>query len=127
MGDRVELFGAHAPLDGNCSRHHRDPRTRGKPTMNWKSKLILGILTAMAMFLLTYALPKGGPLHDTQIGAGSRNRWGMGGFCLAVCETELVEGRTGHYAFDGTTTNSAHPSSPTAAPCSSRVIFPAAG
>jgi hypothetical protein len=35
--------------------------------MNWKSKLILGILTAMAMFVLTYALPKGGPLHDAQL------------------------------------------------------------
>jgi hypothetical protein len=28
--------------------------------MNWKSKLILGILTALAMMLLTFALPKGG-------------------------------------------------------------------
>ena len=35
--------------------------------MNWKAKLILGILTAVAMLLLTYALPKGGPLHDAQL------------------------------------------------------------
>ncbi len=28
--------------------------------MNWKSKLILGILTALCMMLLTYALPRGG-------------------------------------------------------------------
>jgi len=28
--------------------------------MNWKTKLILGILTALAMMLLTFALPKGG-------------------------------------------------------------------
>jgi hypothetical protein len=27
----------------------------------------------------------------------------MGDFCLAVCEIEVVEGRTGRYAFDGTT------------------------
>jgi hypothetical protein len=35
--------------------------------MSWKSKLILGILTAVAMLLLTYVLPKGGPLHDAQL------------------------------------------------------------
>ena len=35
--------------------------------MSWKSKLILGVLTAVAMLLLTYALPKGGPLHDAQL------------------------------------------------------------
>lgn len=35
--------------------------------MNWKSKLILGILTAVAMFLLTYALPRGGPVRDAAL------------------------------------------------------------
>jgi hypothetical protein len=28
--------------------------------MNWQSKLILGILTAVAMFGLTFAIPHGG-------------------------------------------------------------------
>jgi hypothetical protein len=28
--------------------------------MTWRSKLILGILTAVVMMLLTFALPKGG-------------------------------------------------------------------
>lgn len=28
--------------------------------MNWKSKLTLGILTALCMMLLTFALPRGG-------------------------------------------------------------------
>jgi hypothetical protein len=28
--------------------------------MTWKSKLILGVLTALAMFALTFALPRGG-------------------------------------------------------------------
>jgi hypothetical protein len=37
--------------------------------MSWKSKLIPGVLTAVAMLLLTYALPKGGPLHDAQLPA----------------------------------------------------------
>ena len=30
-----------------------------KRNMNWKSKLILGVFTALAMMLLTFALPKG--------------------------------------------------------------------
>lgn len=35
--------------------------------MNWKAKLILGILTAVAMFALTYALPRGGAMRDAQL------------------------------------------------------------
>jgi hypothetical protein len=35
--------------------------------MNWKSKLVLGILTAVAMMLLTYALPRGGALRDAAL------------------------------------------------------------
>jgi hypothetical protein len=35
--------------------------------MSWKAKLILGVLTAVAMFGLTYALPKGGALNDAQL------------------------------------------------------------
>jgi len=34
--------------------------------INWKSKLILGILTAVAMFALTFALPRGGFVRDTE-------------------------------------------------------------
>jgi len=35
--------------------------------MNWKGRIILGILTAVAMFLLTFALPRGGSfLRDAQ-------------------------------------------------------------
>jgi hypothetical protein len=36
-------------------------------TMNWKTKLILGILTAVAMYLLTFLLPRGSPLQDEQL------------------------------------------------------------
>jgi hypothetical protein len=32
--------------------------------MNWKSKLLLGVLTAIAMMLGTYLLPRGGTLRD---------------------------------------------------------------
>jgi hypothetical protein len=35
--------------------------------MTWKSKLVLGILTAVAMFVLTYALPRGGTLRDAAL------------------------------------------------------------
>jgi len=35
--------------------------------MDWKTKLALGILTAVAMYLLTFLLPRGGALRDTQL------------------------------------------------------------
>jgi hypothetical protein len=35
--------------------------------MNWKSKLMLGILTALAMTALTYALPRGGAMRDAAV------------------------------------------------------------
>jgi len=35
--------------------------------MDWKTKLVLGILTAVAMYLLTFLLPRGGSLRDTQL------------------------------------------------------------
>ncbi|HXW91039.1 MAG TPA: hypothetical protein VEK33_10880 [Terriglobales bacterium] len=35
--------------------------------MSSKAKLILGILTAVAMFVLTYAIPRGGALRDAQL------------------------------------------------------------
>jgi hypothetical protein len=38
-------------------------------TMNSKSKLVLGILTALAMMLLTFLIPRGGALRDAQLAA----------------------------------------------------------
>jgi hypothetical protein len=35
--------------------------------MNMKTKLTLGILTALAMLVLTFALPRGGALRDAQL------------------------------------------------------------
>jgi hypothetical protein len=35
--------------------------------MTWKSKLILGVLTALAMMVLTYALPRGGAMRDAAL------------------------------------------------------------
>jgi hypothetical protein len=34
--------------------------------MTWKTKLLLGILTAVAMFVLSCLVPTGGVLRDTQ-------------------------------------------------------------
>jgi len=39
----------------------------GEPTMNSKTRLVLGILTALAMLLLTFAIPRGGALRDAQL------------------------------------------------------------
>jgi hypothetical protein len=35
--------------------------------MNWKSRFVLGVLTALAMMLATYFLPKGGALRDASL------------------------------------------------------------
>jgi hypothetical protein len=35
--------------------------------MSWKSKLILGVLTALAMMALTFALPRGGAMADAAV------------------------------------------------------------
>ena len=35
--------------------------------MNWKTKLILGVLTALAMMLGTYLLPRGGAMRDASL------------------------------------------------------------
>jgi hypothetical protein len=39
----------------------------GEHTMTSKTKLALGILTALAMLLLTFAIPRGGALRDAQL------------------------------------------------------------
>jgi hypothetical protein len=36
-------------------------------TMNFKTKLTLGILTALAMLALTFAIPRGSALRDAQL------------------------------------------------------------
>jgi hypothetical protein len=40
---------------------------KGEDIMSGKAKLILGILTALAMFALTFTLPKGGPVENAQM------------------------------------------------------------
>ena len=38
-----------------------------KRSMKWTSKLILGVLTALAMMFLTLTLPRGGALRDATL------------------------------------------------------------
>jgi len=35
--------------------------------MNNKAKFVLGVLTALAMMLLTFALPRGGAMRDSMV------------------------------------------------------------
>jgi len=35
--------------------------------MNWKSRFVLGVLTALAMMLATFFLPRGGALRDASL------------------------------------------------------------
>ena len=35
--------------------------------MNAKTRMLVGVLTALAMMLLTYALPRGGALRDAAL------------------------------------------------------------
>jgi hypothetical protein len=39
----------------------------GRTKMNWKSRFALGVLTALAMMLLSYALPRGGALNSAAL------------------------------------------------------------
>jgi len=42
-------------------------RAEVKHLVSWKSKLVLGVLTALAMMFLTYALPRGGAMRDAAL------------------------------------------------------------
>jgi len=35
--------------------------------MNWKSRFLFGVLTALAMLVATYFLPRGGALRDASL------------------------------------------------------------
>ena len=42
-------------------------REEGKTKMNPKSRFAVGVLTALAMMLLTFALPRGGAMRDAAV------------------------------------------------------------
>ena len=56
--------GAYTPC--GCEKISPNQGKRGH-LMSWKSKLMLGVLTALAMMLLTYALPRGGSMRDAAL------------------------------------------------------------
>jgi hypothetical protein len=57
---------AATALTGLSQPQRGEPKRRGKETMTPKTKLILGILTAAAMFVLSFAIPRGGTLQEAQ-------------------------------------------------------------
>ena len=40
---------------------------KGATTMNWKSRFLLGVFTALAMLAATFFLPRGGLLRDASL------------------------------------------------------------
>jgi hypothetical protein len=60
MSATAALTGLSQPQRG---RTHKD---EAETTMTPKTKLILGILTAAAMFVLSFAIPRGGALQEAQ-------------------------------------------------------------
>jgi hypothetical protein len=65
----LEWEGLHSPRFARMMAAARWERiTKGDTiTMNSKPKLALGVLTALAMLALTFALPRGGALRDAQL------------------------------------------------------------
>ena len=39
----------------------------GRTKMNWKSRFAVGVLTALAMMLLTFLLPRGNAMRDAAV------------------------------------------------------------
>ena len=50
--------------------------------MTWKTKLLLGILTAVAMFVLSFLVTTGGVFRDTQAAQFTMTGGGWGIFVL---------------------------------------------
>jgi hypothetical protein len=67
--DRFRQRLVHVPSQAYTPRlREANPaRRKVRLSMGSKSKLILGVLTALTMMLLTYALPRGGSLRDAAV------------------------------------------------------------
>jgi hypothetical protein len=55
------------PIRKQFCKRCRYAGKRGRTKMNSKGKFAVGVLTALAMLLLTYALPRGGPMRDAAL------------------------------------------------------------
>ncbi len=54
--------------DAATARRTQSNRLKARnETMNFKTKFALGVLTALAMLALTFAIPRGGPVRDAQL------------------------------------------------------------
>jgi hypothetical protein len=51
----------------NCYSFAGREERQGSREMNAKGKFLVGVLTALAMMLLTFALPRGGLIRDTAV------------------------------------------------------------
>lgn len=58
--------------------------------MNAKVKILVGVLTALAMMLLTFALPRGGMIRETAVVQFPHDSEDLGDFRAAVCEVEIA-------------------------------------
>jgi hypothetical protein len=54
-------------VSGDARSSEPEAGKRGKTRMNAKSRFAVGVLTALAMMLLTFALPRGGPMRDAAV------------------------------------------------------------
>jgi hypothetical protein len=55
------------PISKQFRKHRHYAGKRGKTKMNTKGRFIVGVLTALAMMLLTYALPRGNAMRDAAV------------------------------------------------------------
>jgi hypothetical protein len=58
--------------------------------MNWKSKLILGVLTALAMMGLTYLLPRGSVTQNAALVQFSGNSGSVGDLRFTLCKAKVA-------------------------------------
>jgi len=64
--ENVQKWGTIAAgPEPNCGHISEDGNARSN--MNQKGKIFVGILTALAMMLLTFALPRGGAMRDAAV------------------------------------------------------------
>ena len=68
--------------------------------MTWKTKLLLGILTAVAMFVLSFLVQPEEccATHRLPI---SDDRWSVGNFCAFICKVEVAAVRAAIFLASG--------------------------
>ncbi len=74
LSDQSRIFPAREPAKPVYNRSLpamaallRGEDIKARSTMNPRGRFLVGVLTALAMMLLTFALPRGGPLRDALV------------------------------------------------------------